>query len=680
MTRWPLRRVSRDKTAERALGDKVHRATLHTVGRRAQMVAQIPSWAALREQARAARLRALAKHDELLARFVERLEQRGVQVTVALTATKARSHITRLVLEAGGRVIKGKSMTSEELGLNQALEAAGAQVTETDLGELIVQLAGQPPSHITAPAIHLSTEDIARIFAEHLGMAVPSWALEGRMAAPETRRDLAKQLSLHARAHLRERFLNADVGITGANFLVADTGTVVLVENEGNIQLSSTLPARHIVLAGIDKLIESEADLAVLLQLLPVSATAQRQTCYVSRFADAHPDMHVVLLDHGRSTLMQDGELSDLLTCIRCGACMNACPVYRNIGGHAYGGAYSGPIGALLMPHLEGLERYAELPFASSLCGACAEVCPVKIPLDDHLLTMRARLTDRGHAHALGWSLGASAQALRRPEPLAVAAKLYPWLRPLASLSPAGRAWSATRDLPRPAQPSFRSWWRQQHGSPSTAAVARPTTTGPSRLDPATAARDDAPAPPVRPAPTEREPSTPLERFTEHLAQLGPEGESELHHVASATAAVGLLRERLAEHPPEAVWLAGEPSAKREYALSIVTATALVADTGGVVLCWPDRVDGRAVALAETLLVVGQPEQLVDSLSEALLAGGGTDRAEAPEGIRVLVTGPSRTADVEKVLVIPAHGPRRLVVVLCDEPVDLSRVRYPSSR
>ncbi|RLB55921.1 MAG: (Fe-S)-binding protein, partial [Deltaproteobacteria bacterium] len=280
MTRWRLRDVTRDKIADRALGDKVHKATLHTLAGRARLVAEMPHWEQLRTLAHDARQHVLDRHEELLAAFCEKLEERGIHVTLAKTVAEARDHICGLVMEAGGRVTKSKSMTSEEVGLNQALEAAGAEVTETDLGELIVQLAAEPPSHFTAPALHLSTEDIARIFGEHLGLAIPDWVTQGEPVDETVRNDLARELSLVARAHLRDRFLGADVGISGANFLVSETGTIVLVENEGNIQLTTCLPKRHIVLAGIDKLIESEADLAVLLQLLPVSATGQRQSCY----------------------------------------------------------------------------------------------------------------------------------------------------------------------------------------------------------------------------------------------------------------------------------------------------------------------------------------------------------------------------------------------------------------
>ncbi|MCL2822818.1 MAG: lactate utilization protein, partial [Polyangiaceae bacterium] len=475
-----FRHSSRTKLKEPTLADKVHRATLHTVNQRNQLVDTIPEWESLRTRAREARLRALDHHDALIESFIRVMKARGINVSLAKTPDEARNTITKLVAETmdakrgvpGPIVTKTKSMTSEEIGLNAALEnvkapvrsQAKVQVKETDLGELIVQLAHQPPSHVTAPAIHLSTEDIARIFRDNLDMEVPPWIDDPELADPASRIRLARDLSLTARQHLREHFLSADVGISGANFIVAETGTVVLLENEGNIMLTTALPKRHIVLAGIDKLIESDKDLAVLLRLLPVSATAQRQSCYVSLIADAHPDMHIVLLDHGRSKLMHDKELRDLLTCIRCGACMNICPVYRNVGGHAYGGAYPGPIGALIMPQLFGSESYEDLAFASSLCGACTETCPVKIPLHEHLLTVRTRLEEKQSSSWLSLPLRFAATAMKKGSRMSRATRLYPIMRKAASFHTVGKAWLDSRDLPPPPKESFRDWWHHEKG------------------------------------------------------------------------------------------------------------------------------------------------------------------------------------------------------------------------
>ncbi|MBW2456576.1 MAG: LUD domain-containing protein [Deltaproteobacteria bacterium] len=677
MSRWPLRDVTRAKIADRALGDKVHKATLHTVHGRARLVADMPQWAELRERAHEARRRGLDHHDELLAAFVARLEGRGVHVLRAATAADAAKQISALVMETGGRVIKSKSMTSEEVGLNGVLAAAGAEVTETDLGELIVQLADEPPSHITAPALHLSTEDIAHIFGEHLGFPVPDWVRRGDRVADEQRHALAQELSLAARAHLRERFLRADVGISGANFLVSETGTIVLVENEGNIQLTTSLPKRHIVLAGIDKLIDDEADLAVLLQLLPVSATGQRQSCYVSLFADSHPDMHVVLLDNGRSELLQDPELRDVLMCMRCGACMNDCPVYRNVGGHAYGGAYPGPIGTLLMPNLESAERYGDLPFACSICGACTDACPVGIPVHDTILQLRARLAGQGYGGGSNLMAQLAASVLGSDRRLELAAALYPAGRLLAPLSPAGRAWTATRDLPVPPKETFHSWWARERGdgrpavsarSPARAAIA--ASASPSASDAAAAAARAVSITEVAPAAGDL-----LARFVQRFQQLGPAGECEIHWFERAAEAEAFLRQRVADHPPQAVLIDGERSAKRDYGLGISAAALLVADTGGVVLDLARRIRGRAATLVETHIVVARPDQVVGGVADALATRSERRAAGQWHDVQVLVTGPSRTADVEKVLVIPAHGPRRLELVLCPEPVELKALR-----
>ncbi|HQK20360.1 MAG TPA: LUD domain-containing protein, partial [Polyangiaceae bacterium] len=617
-----------------------------------------------RHRAREARLRALDHHDALLETFMRALKARGIGLSLAKTPTEACEIITDLVNATGKKVIKSKSMTSEEINLNHALEQAGAQVTETDLGELIVQLAEQAPSHVTAPAIHLSTEDIARIFRDKLGMQVPAWIDDPALVDDQTRNRLARDLSLTARKHLRERFLQADVGISGANFLVAETGTVVLLENEGNILLTTALPKRHIVLAGVDKLIETEKDLGVLLRLLPVSATAQRQSCYVSLLADAHPDMHVVLLDHGRSKLMADTQLRDVLTCIRCGACMNVCPVYRNVGGHAYGAAYPGPIGALLMPHLEGMDRFGDLPFASSLCGACTQACPVQIPLHDHLLTMRARIVQKGGPDSLRWPLRLASSAMHKASRMDRGTRLYPLVRKFAALHPTGKAWLESRTLPPPAKESFRRWWQRQH-------VDRPATdTSESWKKSAMTEKASAPEP-------VDSPDDLLPLFQQRMLELGPENTSEIQLFDAALVAEEYLRIRMEEHDPHTIAIQGETTEKREYTLGITRAEMLIADTGGVLVDMRDRSQGHPIMLAETHIVVARPSQIVPTVAHALVARSVKRKSGAWGDYQVLVTGPSRTADVEKVLVIPAHGPRKLVVVLCEEPVDLSSLRKP---
>ncbi|HET7157760.1 MAG TPA: LutB/LldF family L-lactate oxidation iron-sulfur protein, partial [Burkholderiales bacterium] len=314
---------------------------------------------------------------------------RGATIHRARDAAEANSIICGLVQERNARVVvKSKSMTTEETHLNDALEAAGMQVVETDLGEYIIQLAKEPPSHIIAPAIHKTRQQIGALFTAELGM-------------PPT--DDVDQMTSTARATLRDRFAAADVGISGVNFAIAETGTIVIVENEGNIRLTTSLPRLHIAVMGIEKVIPRFADLDVFLKLLPRSGTGQRLTTYQSFITgtkrhptDEGPDeVHIVLLDNGRSRMLAHPVTRQSLACIRCGACLNACPVYQQVGGHAYGSVYPGPIGAVITPQLMGIEKAAQLPYASSLCGACREVCPVKIDIPRLLLHLRGEISPR---------------------------------------------------------------------------------------------------------------------------------------------------------------------------------------------------------------------------------------------------------------------------------------------
>ncbi len=423
--------------------------------RRREAAASLSNWEDLRSEARAIKDEVLLHLDRYLEKFVENAEKRGAKIHWARDAAEANDIICRLTLARGARnVVKSKSMTTEEIHLNTALERAGMQVVETDLGEYIIQLADETPSHIIAPAIHKTKRQIAELFTAELGM-------------PPT--DDVAQLTSTARATLRERFAAADIGISGVNFGIAETGTIVIVENEGNIRLTTSLPRTHIAVMGIEKLLPRFADLDVFLKLLPRSGTGQALSTYQSFITgtkrnanDEGPDeLHILLLDNGRSRMLAHPVTRQSLACIRCGACLNACPVYQQVGGHAYGSVYPGPIGAVITPQLMGIEKAAQLPYASSLCGACREVCPVKIDIPRLLLHLRSEITSTqrsGRAkERLAFKLWAF--VMTRPwvyEKAAIAGRVFQrWLK-----SPL-KAWTNARDL-RPIEPeSFREQWRR---------------------------------------------------------------------------------------------------------------------------------------------------------------------------------------------------------------------------
>ena len=356
-------------------------------GLMAKRQAQFPdpvAWAALRARGAAVRARALARLPELLEQLERQCRANGIQVHWAETPEQGNAIVLDILQAHQARmVIKGKSMVTEEMHLNAHLNANGVEAVESDLGEYIIQLAGQAPSHIVMPCIHMNKGEIAELFATNI---------EGQPYTEDV-----DALTAAARRVLRERFAAADAGISGVNFAVAETGTLVLIENEGNGRMSTTLPSLHIAVTGIEKVVASLDDVPPLLALLPRSATGQPITTYVNMISsprrpgekDGPGEVHLVLLDNGRSRVYGDVELSDTLRCIRCGACMNHCPVYTRVGGHTYNFVYPGPIGKILTPQIEGLDCAGDQPHASSLCGACAEVCPVKIPLTDILVRLR---------------------------------------------------------------------------------------------------------------------------------------------------------------------------------------------------------------------------------------------------------------------------------------------------
>ncbi|HYM69691.1 MAG TPA: LutB/LldF family L-lactate oxidation iron-sulfur protein [bacterium] len=452
------------ENARRALADPSLQANLsrsmHAFREnRARVLEDFAGWETWREQARAIKAHTLAHLDHYLDRFDRSVRAAGGQVHWAADAADARRIIGELARRHGvRRIVKSKSSTTDEIELNPSLERAGLEVTETDLGEFIVQVAGESPIHFVGPALHKSAHEVGTLFADKIG-------------APRT--DEPEALTRAARAYLRERFLRAEMGLSGVNFGVADTGTLVVFENEGNARMVTTLPRVHVALMGMEKLVPDLASLAVMLRVLPISATGGRMAEYVSLItgprrqgeADGPEELHVVVLDNGRSRILADTEVRESLQCLRCGACLNVCPVYERAGGHAYGSIYSGPIGAVLTPLYRGLAQAGTLPFASSLCGYCAEVCPVKIDLPRLLLVMRRRAVAAGEAvtdvERLGMRAFAWAASSARRWALAgraLRAMLRPFVRGdrIRHLPGPLGGWTRHRDFPAPPRGSFQ--------------------------------------------------------------------------------------------------------------------------------------------------------------------------------------------------------------------------------
>ncbi len=435
---------------------------------RGKSISSVPDWESLRTRANAIKKETI----ENLPRYLDQLEaaitKRGGKVYRAKDHKSACDYIGKVIAARRTKtVVKSKSMATEEIGLNHFLEAGGIEAVETDLGEYIIQLAGQTPSHIVAPAIHMTRYDVAKLFNEKLGVNMDPDDITGMTAL--------------ARRKLREKFLSAGVGISGANFAVAESGTIVIVENEGNARLSTSVPPAHIAVMGMEKVIPKPADLAIFLKLLARSATGQKMSSYVSFITgprraaepgkdaepgkEAEPDgpeeFHLVILDCGRSKMLDDPLTREALYCIRCGACLNVCPVYRKIGGHAYPWVYSGPIGKILSPQIQGLNAEPMLPFASSLCGACGDVCPVKIRIPQLLLELRKREVEQApQRHTIerlifkAWSW-----AMRRPWAYELGGSLGRMAGDWAPLGPIG-IWTKTREWPKTPASSFREAYR----------------------------------------------------------------------------------------------------------------------------------------------------------------------------------------------------------------------------
>jgi L-lactate dehydrogenase complex protein LldF len=434
-------------------------ATTTIRGKRAAVVAEVPDWQALRDAGAAIKARAMATLPEQLERLETAVAAAGGVVHWARDATEANAIVTRIARgHDASEVIKVKSMATDEIGLNDALAQAGIAAIETDLAELILQLSGDSPSHILVPAIHRNREEIRALFE---GTITGGAALTSEPAA----------LAEAARRHLREKFMTVPVAVSGANFAVAETGTTVVVESEGNGRFCVTLPEVLITVMGIEKVIPEFRDLEVMLQLLPRSSTGERMNPYTSLWTGSHDgdgprEFHLVLLDNGRTNVLADEVGRQALHCIRCSACLNACPVYTRTGGHAYESVYPGPIGAILTPQMRGLNAAPTLPWASSLCGACYEVCPVKIDIPSVLVHLRWRVLreersrldpERAAMRAMG-AVFASRARYERAQRLARLSR-----GPVAKLRGGPlSAWTAARDLPAIPAQSFRDWWRSR--------------------------------------------------------------------------------------------------------------------------------------------------------------------------------------------------------------------------
>ena len=432
---------------------------------RAAAAARLPEFDALRDAAKALKDHTLAHLDLYLEAFEQKATKAGAIVHWARDDAEARAIILEICREAGATsVTKSKSMVTEEIGLNEALETADIKPVETDLGEHIIQLAGQKPSHILAPAIHMTKDKISDLFAEHHGRP--------RVEEPEA-------LLNEARAFLREKYFQSDVGITGANFLIAETGSIVLVTNEGNAELTQGLPKTHIALTGIEKVLPTLDDAFLLLRLLARSGTGQDFSAYTtlltgpkrSEDQDGPEALHIVLLDNGRSAMLGTG-FQDMLRCIRCGACMNHCPVYLTAGGHAYGWVYPGPMGAVLTPNFIGIEQGQHLPNASTFCGRCEQVCPMRIPLPKMMRHWREdqfqkKLTPPTARYGLAlWGYFAKRPGLYQfGTRIAMAALgLFGRARGRYSWLPLAGGWTGSRDLPAPQGTTFQAAWKKRRG------------------------------------------------------------------------------------------------------------------------------------------------------------------------------------------------------------------------
>ncbi len=668
-----FREKIREKIANQALQAALDGNAEKRFKGRLAAFASLPDWRERRQKTHAVRAEVIEHLDQYLAQLIENVQKNGIIVHRAKDAAEAVGIVLEIVKNSPQRhkgtktfeslslrgqkvlIAKAKSMVSEEIGLNHALEAAGHRVVETDLGEYIVQLRGERPSHILTPAVHLRRHQVGELFHEKLGL-------------PYT--EDIPTLTKTARKILREIFLTADIGFSGVNFAIAETGTLTVVTNEGNGRMCTTLPPVHIALLGMERILPTLDDLALFLSLLPRSATGQKLSVYTQLIQQplAGQQRHLVIVDHGRSQLRNSG-LREALYCIRCGACLNACPVFREIGGHAYLGAdgasapYPGPIGSVISPGLMG-ENFAQLAQASSLCGACKDACPVEIDLPKLLLRIRAgelpsAKEGQGLPELVKLGLGGYSWAAAHPRLFAVAQKLAGWfsapLPPFIPL-PAATGWGFSKDLPKPAVKPFRERWQEDGRQVASKPVDRDET--------------------ELCLPVSLSPSLPVyslvDRFAAELTAIGGQvylvrREELPEKLIAFLRERGIERVELWNHVP-ALTVADlteagirvEPSAP-EIKAGITGALVGLAETGTLVIPGGAGRPLTASLLPEIHLAVLRAADILVSLEQAIRLPEVTSSPAT-----VLVTGPSRTADIEMTLTIGVHGPQEVHVFVLD--------------
>ena len=686
MANTTFRRHIRAALADQNLQAALDANAERRLNARGHALASLPEpWELMRRRAHAVRAVVVAHLDDLLAQFIKRLETNGIIVLRAIDGAQAIGYILDIARQNGAHLIaKSKTMVSEEIGLNHALEAAGLEIIETDLGEYIVQLRGERPAHIITPAVHLRRHEVGETFHEKLGL-------------PFT--EDIPTLTSAARRVLRTVFLDADIGISGVNFGVVESGTLCLVTNEGNGRMVTTLPKVHIALMGIERLVPTLDDLALMLYLLPRSATGQKLSVYTSLIhgparssEEIGPQKrYLILVDNGRSALRLS-PLAEALYCIRCGACLNACPVFREIGGHAYvnpqgeSSSYPGPIGSVISPGLFGREEFGHLARASSLCGACREVCPVDIDLPKLLLRVRAgetrensRVSDQQVQNGRGKSATPNAPAL-----LALALGVFTWVvsspgrftlaqRVLGVFSriispasdwlrlPAFTGWGYSKDFPRPTRGSFHQHWKRLQLEDARENLRESTPVDHATLE-------VSPVPGVQPEVIGER----VGRFESELKMLGGTF-VRCPSVELPGQILEILRQRginsiatwtdeyypkeLLEYLRQAgIILTQEPDPMVRVGLT--GASIAIAETGSLLVCGGRGRPLTASLLPELHIVVLREEDIIDNLPQALNLQELREASSA-----VLVTGPSRTADIEMTLTIGVHGPGEIIVI-----------------